>query len=450
MLGLVALVFPQPEAKVGGLTLRFASLSDYFGESDSSVVMVEADSLLHEVAAMQTPQDSARQRLQDTLNYYHDFFAHDAARIFVPGDSLTFFDKIFAALDSAGTTPVHIMHYGDSQIEGDRITSYLRERFQARFGGNGPGLIPVLQPVSPSTMRHTCSDSVSMYYAGGMLGERGDSKVYGSMARYAMLSDADISTNVQIYNKGKYNRVHVFARAEGEDMTVSVNGIEHIISASDAVRSSEWKLKNTRSKAEINFRGSGSVYGIALGSDTGVMISNIALRGSDGLFFTRMDINSFAMMNRELNTQMMILEFGGNAVPMLKDSTSVLRYCKSFAKQLHYVKRACPNATTMVIGPADMSIKVKGKLQTHPLLPYLAEQMKATTVANGAAYWDMYSVMGGENSMISWVEHKPRWAATDYIHFTHKGVEKIANVLCQSLMMYYNYRDIRQKGGAEE
>jgi hypothetical protein len=33
--------------------------------------------------------------------------------------------------------PVRIMHYGDSQIEGDRITSYIRDKMQLRFGEAG-------------------------------------------------------------------------------------------------------------------------------------------------------------------------------------------------------------------------------------------------------------------------------------------------------------------------
>ena len=39
-----------------------------------------------------------------------------------------------------------IMHYGDSQIEGDRITSFVRNKLQGRFGGTGVGLRPALQP----------------------------------------------------------------------------------------------------------------------------------------------------------------------------------------------------------------------------------------------------------------------------------------------------------------
>jgi len=32
---------------------------------------------------------------------------------------------------------VRILHYGDSQLEGDRITDYFRNKIQKRFGGKG-------------------------------------------------------------------------------------------------------------------------------------------------------------------------------------------------------------------------------------------------------------------------------------------------------------------------
>ena len=32
------------------------------------------------------------------------------------------------------------MYYGDSQIEGDRMTSYLRQALRTGHGGTGPGL----------------------------------------------------------------------------------------------------------------------------------------------------------------------------------------------------------------------------------------------------------------------------------------------------------------------
>jgi hypothetical protein len=65
--------------------------------------------------------------------------------------------------------------------------------------------------------------------------------------------------------------------------------------------------------------------------------------------------------------------------------------------------------------------------------------MREETTAHDAAYWDMYGVMGGYNSMIAWVGHQPQWAAPDYIHFTVKGADRIANVLWQTIMIYYDY-----------
>ena len=51
----------------------------------------------------------------------------------------------------------------------------------------------------------------------------------------------------------------------------------------------------------------------------------------------------------------------------------------------------------------------------------------------------MYQVMGGRNSMVKWVEHQPAWAASDYIHFTESGANKIASFFVQSFMNYYEY-----------
>lgn len=99
-----------------------------------------------------------------------------------------------------------------------------------------------------------------------------------------------------------------------------------------------------------------------------------------------------------------------------------------------------PKAKVMVIGPADMSVKVDGEFKTHHLLPYLVEQMKKSVTESGAAFWDMFSVMGGNESMMAWVNHRPAWAAPDYIHFTKRGSERISQVLVESLMVYYSYR----------
>jgi lysophospholipase L1-like esterase len=58
---------------------------------------------------------------------------------------------------------------------------------------------------------------------------------------------------------------------------------------------------------------------------------------------------------------------------------------------------------------------------------------------SGAAFWNMYEVMGGANSMRSWV--RKGWAGNDYVHFTTKGAQEIATVLTQTFeTMYIRYK----------
>ena len=73
--------------------------------------------------------------------------------------------------------------------------------------------------------------------------------------------------------------------------------------------------------------------------------------------------------------------------------------------------------------------------------------MREVTLEGGAAFWNMYEVMGGRNSMPVWVDNKPAWAAPDYIHFTSKGAARIADVLWQTLMMYYDYKSLKNVSG---
>src|SRR5271157_100518 len=62
-----------------------------------------------------------------------------------PGNDKTILYPFFRELSESlnNKQAIHILHYGDSQLEGDRITDYLRSRFQTEFGGSGPGILPI-------------------------------------------------------------------------------------------------------------------------------------------------------------------------------------------------------------------------------------------------------------------------------------------------------------------
>jgi lysophospholipase L1-like esterase len=189
----------------------------------------------------------------------------------------------------------------------------------------------------------------------------------------------------------------------------------------------------------LQLSGSGEIYGIAADGISGVAVDNIPFRGSSGTFFSALDSTVMVSMLQHLNARLILLEFGGNIVPYTRTEKSIASYSKTMSDQIAYLRKICPEAKILLIGPSDMSTRVNGRLTTYPHLPHLIEAMKEAALQNGAAFWNMYEVMGGHDSMIEWVRHSPSLAGSDYIHFTNKGAERIAALFCETLMVYYDY-----------
>jgi lysophospholipase L1-like esterase len=137
-----------------------------------------------------------------------------------------------------------------------------------------------------------------------------------------------------------------------------------------------------------------------------------------------------------LNTKLIILQFGGNAAPSIKDGTMAVNYAGYLRGQISILKRLAPGASILFIGPSDMSIKEGTEYVTYPYLEAMRDAIKKVVLESDCAFFDMYDCMGGRNSMPSWVTKK--LAASDYIHFSPQGARKIATFLYAALINDYN------------
>ncbi len=218
--------------------------------------------------------------------------------------------------------------------------------------------------------------------------------------------------------------------------------------STDGVKLFSYKFKTQPKDLQIKFTGKDSpdVYGISLEGSRGVNFDNIAIRGSSGTFFGKLKQSAVSKMLTSLNTQMLILEFGGNSVPYIKDQKQADRYGRWFQGQLSLLKNKMPGSTIIVIGPADMSQKKDGNYISYPSIEFVRKAMKDATSNTNCIYWDMFDAMGGENSMPKWVAAKPQLASSDYTHFTTKGAKIVANMFYNALIFEYNeYLKIKDK-----
>ena len=107
-------------------------------------------------------------------------------RIQFPDDNPIALHAFFKALNhlKQDSTLIRILHYGDSQIEGDHITGQLRKNFQTQFGGSGVGLLPVFDAAPKSTIACKKSPNWFNYLIFGNKYDKNFPANYGILGSY--------------------------------------------------------------------------------------------------------------------------------------------------------------------------------------------------------------------------------------------------------------------------
>jgi lysophospholipase L1-like esterase len=340
-----------------------------------------------------------------------------------------------------------ILHFGDSQIENDRMTALVRYRLQKSFGGTGSGLVQAIPLYSGSMAYQQEQEGNWLRYT---YFRNRDSTIshntYGIMAAFASVPAPSVEGWPMIHysfnlarRAGMCDRVKVFLHSYMEGATLVFNVNDTI---SDTIRNlpGGYSMADYRHvgiikdlKIYFDFPEGGRIYGISFESYTGLQMDNIAMRGSGGLIFSRMDREQQQTMMKELSPSLILLQFGGNVVPYMNPRY----YRREFEKELAFFKEICPGVPIIVIGPADMSVREKGEFKTYPGLEKIRDALKNATLESGFAFWDLYEAMGGHNSMPSFVHSDPPLASADYVHFNGLGINLVAEMFYNSLLMEY-------------
>lgn len=350
-------------------------------------------------------------------------------------------------LNDGNILRTRILHYGDSQIENDRMTALIRYRLQKHFGGTGSGLVQAIPLYSGSMAYQQEQEGNWLRYT---YFRNRDSTInhntYGVMAAFASVPPVTVGGWPMLHysfnlarRAGMCDRVKVFIHSymEGAEVVFNVND-----TISDTVRHlpGGYSVADYRHvgiikelKLYFNFPEGGRIYGISFESYTGLQMDNIAMRGSSGLIFSRMDRQQQETMMGELSPSLILLQFGGNVVPYMNPRY----YRREFEKELAFFKEICPGVPIIVIGPADMSVREKGEFKTYPGLEKIRDALKDATLESGFAFWDLFEAMGGHNSMPSFVHSDPPLASADYVHFNGLGINLVAEMFYNSLIMEY-------------
>ena len=374
----------------------------------------------------------------------------------------------FASLDSLPVTKklIRVFHYGDSQIEADRITSTLRRKFEAIFSGSGSGILPVMEVVDVRTSwRIKQSDNWVKYAIYGGLYKNCTSKDYGPaacvfhIAKDSAHPQNKIRTGWVTYSReGKslsksnnFQEINFYYGNVTANTQIKVYFDSKLKFSDSLARGSGFRIKTwpiaeipVEVKIEITSESTPDVYGVSFDSQAGITFDNVPMRGSSGTDFNRLNNAYLCTELNLMNTQMLIFQFGVNVVPNVVANYDF--YQNWYYKVLNNFRKQYPKACILVIGVSDMSTNEDGNYVSYPNIELIREAQKKAAFKAGCAFWDLYAAMGGHNSMPSWVNADPPLASPDYTHFNPKGAEIIGNLLFDAIISeYYSYKKVNSK-----
>ncbi len=393
--------------------------------------------------------------LDSIQDCYHILF-ETQTRLWLPNNDICLFDRFFDKAEKAQSQKriIRVLHYGDSQIEQDRISCRLRERLQLIFGGGGPGMLPLRQPIPTISFNQNASGNLigqSTYGDSSFVRAKGN---YGPMLRSWRISGkASLSLYASKGNHasartGLFSSVRVLFNNRPGPLEINFHNRKGPSDSQgyekrEGIHLISWNMDTASSSASLSFNGNADIYGILVDDGYGVAVDNISMRGVSGHQFTMVNADQLKESYQLLDVGMIIMQFGGNSVPYLKTEKAIDNYCLKLGQQIDFVHEASPDAVILFVGPSDMSTKVNGQLATYPMLPTVVERLRQMANEHGAAYWSIYDAMGGYNSMISWV--KNGYAGPDYIHFSHKGARIMGDYLSDVILKFYELYLLRKQ-----
>ena len=409
-LAALCVVLPH-RVKMGSRTLRWPTLAEVFEPSNARG---QDDSLLEEFPVA---PDSLQAAVEDTV-VKPKVPQPEIPSVTVDSvtDSRRFLNAFYASLAEAGSRVVRVVHYGDSQIEEDRMTQQIRDALQNRYGGSGVGLMPLAQTIPGTTVHQDLymngrkispSRGPRRYIVYAPKRDQRADGLYGVMGQVAVMNDSLV--------------------AGSEDITAVCTPL------TNGPRYTQWKIfadssvHYTHHGDSVHLTGHGNVYGLSQQSATGVIVDNIPMRGCLGLVFTNMSKAQLRAFYRDQNVRLIIMQFGGNAIPFNEKPGTIAAIVSGLRDQVRYLKECAPDASILFIGPSDMIRQTDGEWESYPMVGYMDRLLRKMAMEEEIAYFSLYRWMGGAGSMLHWKEIG--LAGEDGVHFYRGGARKAGNAV---------------------
>lgn len=406
---------------------------------------IVVDSLMLEAMVDSTSASTSPKELAvDSTEIEDGELAYGDPSLTVDGyNNLSRFYAKLRNLENDKTAKVRVAYFGDSMNDGDFIVQDVRSEFQDKYGGQGVGFVAI------SSLSASARGSISHQYSKGWKSQSFlkvkkphspfgiDGQVFfanteGQWVKYKAQSQkhsTELNKPTLFYGRSSNHNGYITVRADKDSLS-------NKSLTPSALLNTMSLYGNSAKTIQVNFVKADSIpiYGLNFDDGKGIHIDNFSTRGNSGLPLSILNPSLMNAFDKVLEYDLIVLHYGANVLGY--GSTKYGWYEKSMTTVVNNLKECFPNADILIISTADKATKIDAEMQTDPAVLPLAKSQKNYAQKTGSGYINLYTLMGGNGSMVKWVNEGS--AGKDYTHFTAKGSRKIGKLLFNEIEKGYN------------
>ena len=376
------------------------------------------------------------------------------------GDNYTYllsFLRKLSKLEKEKDGIIRILHYGDSMLWSDMITSGIKDRFQKDFGDGGRGLVPITNQLSRKVLAHknlTNESQVTWKNLDhrqfinpqlGFLGEAAIPNYSNILLKHELGDNLKVWKNVELFFRNSLER---------NEFNIKVNAIQGNGQFPVTIDSSKIQQKKNGQCASISMQLNAAkslsleltqlnqhypfLDAINFETDSGVAYSTVSRQGIEIGDLLLIEQNSLVCGFTYYKPDLIIFQFGVNESENLARKAYITpdSYKKNLEDVITKFQKILPETNFLLLSPIErISKNEKGVYRTMPEILFIRDSQKEIAEKYKIAFFDSFASLGGSGQNEILFENG--FMQPDKTHLTRKGGEFFAEIFYSDFLIHY-------------
>ena len=369
---------------------------------------------------------------------------------------LSFFEKL-SKLKTKKDGVVRVLHYGDSMLWSDMITSGIKERFQKDFGDGGRGLVPITNQLSRKVLSHKNLTNETQFTWKNLDHRQFINPQIGFLGEAAIPNYPNIMLKHELEeNLKSWKKSEILFRSFSEkiEFNIKVNVIQGNESLSATLEQTKVNKNKSKECGQISLELENAknlnielsqlnqpypvLDAINFETDYGVVYSTVSRQGIEIGDLLLIDEKSLACGFTYYKPDLLIFQFGVNESENLARKAYITQesYKKNLEDVISRFQKILPDTNILLISPIErISKNEKGIYQTMPEILFIRDTQKEIAEKYKIGFYDSFSALGGagQNDIL----YQNGFMQPDKTHLTRKGGEFFAEVIYSDFFTHY-------------